>query len=316
MPRTLSDYQRRKIQQIIQDGHLAFAVKLLGPTAIAREDYERLKRAGKIAVRQGGSIAVAAQALGALMATKQPGEAATPEEFWRAVEENASAMSEEERDAVSAIRDRIGQYIRGLGNKLDTATGHVLVDADDRKRRRALNKIKTAVEQGLAGGETAREVAQNIRRATGDLKREWLRVAQTELHNAVEETKAVALVGTHQGDPLVYKRPRPDACPFCVLLYLKPDKVTPRVFHLSELVANGTNVGRSANRPSLTGARATEWKPVLGAMHPFCGCELHHLPDGMGFNSKGELVHVGGKVKKAIEIETLNKAFVNHVCEE
>jgi hypothetical protein len=112
----------------------------------------------------------------------------------------------------------------------------------------------------------------------------------------------------------VFKRPRPDACKFCKLLYIRPDGVTPRVFKLSDLLANGTNVGRRAGRPTRSGRSRTEWKATIGAVHPFCQCELHVLPDGMGFNAKGQMTYVG--LNKSIPIEALDKALAAHDCEE
>ena len=62
-------------------------------------------------------------------------------------------------------------------------------------------------------------------------------------------------------------------CDYCRKFYLEPDGVTPKVYKMSELVANGSNYGR----------KAAEWTPTLGATHPNERCELVELPDGWGF---------------------------------
>lgn len=349
--RLLTALQRRQIAKAIRDGHLAFLAEMFGPTAIDSEDYTRLKASGKIRDEKllPQDAALAAHSLGSITGEEQmtaldnmraeaerehiahvhemnPSAAArvfeldkpsltSPAEFWRQIRDDPQIITEAEREAVSILRERIGQHVKGLGSKFEAAAGHVLVDADDKLRRRRLTKIQNEVVRGVDERSSAAEVADRIRAATMDLKRDWIRTAHTEMHNAVEEAKAIVLAHrSHDRDPRVFKRPRANACVFCVLLYLKPDKVTPRVFKLSELLANGTNVGRRAKRPILTGKSRTEWKAVIGAMHPFCGCQLQVLPAGMGFDKVGRMVYVG--LKKAVEVDVLDKELLAHECED
>jgi hypothetical protein len=81
-------------------------------------------------------------------------------------------------------------------------------------------------------------------------------------------------------------------CKHCDRLYNGPDG-NPRIFPLSTLVANGTNVGK----------KTAEWQAVIGTIHPHCSCQLLRIPDGYGFNKEGELVPggKGGKVYKSEE---------------
>lgn len=349
--RILTALQRRRIAQAIRDGHLAFLAEMFGPTAIDHDDYERLRVAGKIRDDKllPQDVAYAAHSLGSIAGEEQvsaleqmraeaerehisrvhalpPGAAArtfgvekpsalAPDDFWRRVRDDPQVVTEAEREAVSILRDRIGQHVRGLGNKLDAAVGRVLVDADDKLRRRRLTKVQREVAAGVESRSEVAEVARKIREATMDLRRDWLRVAHTEMHNAVEEAKAIVLAHRSEDrDPRAFKRPHGDACPFCKLLYLKPDGVTPRVFKLSELLANGTNVGKRAGRPVLSGRSRTEWKAVVGAVHPFCRCQLQVLPAGMGFDVRGKLTYVGAK--KSVDVEVLDKALADHTCVE
>lgn len=349
--RFVTPMQRKRIRQAIIDGHLAFIAEMFGPTAIDHDDYERLRAAGKIRDEKllPQDIVLAALALGSVEGDEQasalaqmrseirrediahvhqmtPSVAArefgvdkpsllSPEDFWRQIRDDPQVITEAQREAVSILRSRMGQHVRGLGDRLDALTGHILVDVDDNLRRRRLTKLQREVSGGLDEPVAAQEVASRLRSAIPELKRDWMRTAHTEMHNAKEESKAIVLA--HRSptrDPRVFKRPRPDACRFCVLLYLKPDKITPRVFRLSELLANGTNVGRRAGQPSRSGKSRTEWKATIGAVHPFCQCELHVLPEGMGFDKRGQMVYVG--TLKSVTVESLDKALADHQCEE
>lgn len=308
-PRMLSPLQRRRVRQAIRDGHLAFLAEVFGPTAIDREDYDRLRAVGKI--RDERSIpqdaAAAAHAVGSASVGSQAGVLADPGEFWRRVSDDLQVVTEAEREAVALLRDRIGEHVRSLASRLEDAAAHAMLDADDASRRRRLTR---APEQA-----PHQEVIESVRVAIAGLRREWVRVAHTELHNAAEEAKAIALAHRTPGrDPRVFKRTRADSCAFCRLLYLQPDGVTPRVFLLSALLSNGSNVGRRAGRPSRSGRSRTEWRAVVGAVHPFCTCELFVLPDGMGFDARGGMVYVG--VKKSVEVVEVDRGDVDHACDQ
>ncbi len=319
-PRILTPHQRRHILRAVRDGHLAFMAEVFGPTAIDRDDYDRLLAAGKI---RGDKLlvqdaAVAAHSLGSIAGHAQAGEGglallASPDEFWQHVGDDLQVVTEAEREAIAILRDRISHHVQGLSGKLEGIVSRAMADAEDADRRRRL----TRTPRGEDSASFAHEVMGMIRRSVGELRRDWLRVAHTETHNAAEEAKAIALASRHPDrDPRVFKRVRQDACDFCVMLYVKPDGVTPRVFRLSSLLANGTNVGRRAGQPTRSGKSRSEWRAVIGAVHPFCKCELYLLADGMGFDDRGRVVYVGAKKSMSIEAERIDESLVNHVCEE
>lgn len=93
------------------------------------------------------------------------------------------------------------------------------------------------------------------------LKQSIAYVSESALNEGkVEEIKSQA--GKEgESDPIVYKVPIQDEklCPNCRKAYLNSDG-NPRLFRLSELVANGTNIGKKPNA----------WLPTLGMMHPHC----------------------------------------------
>ena len=78
-----------------------------------------------------------------------------------------------------------------------------------------------------------------------------------------------------ENDPIVYKVPIQDEklCSNCRKAYLNSDG-TPRLFRLSELEANGTNIGR----------KVADWKPTLGQLHPSCRCLLQYFETVNGTN--------------------------------
>lgn len=315
----LTDRQRQQVEDTIRDHHLAFCAEVLGSDSIPKADYDRLVRAGKIrpSVALEVDAATSAIVLGTLVGRSEEKtiEAMSPATFAAALPTLAPKLSSEELAAVDHARTKIGEHIKGLGNKLDAKTGHLIVDGDEKLRRKRLTTIRAEVSRGLEERKTVGEIATRLKDAMRDMKRDWLQIAHTEVHNAVEDGKATALIGglPPGSDPLVYKRPRPDACPFCKLLYLQKDGHTPRIFHISELVAAGSNVGRKARRPKLRGPMATEWRATIGAMHPWCQCTLFHMPEGFIFDRVGNLTYVGIR-KAAVLVESLDRALLAHAC--
>lgn len=129
-------------------------------------------------------------------------------------------------------------------------------------------------------------LATELRNITKDFKQDWDMVVKTELINHKNEGIAEAIVKgespySNKGlETKVFKRPSPGACKHCSRLYLEADMKTPKVFLLSELMANGTNFGKKVD----------EWKPVVGVTHPHCQCMIEVLPDGCAFDENGKIV--------------------------
>ncbi len=146
--------------------------------------------------------------------------------------------------------------------------------------------VKDVVPSSLENSTPRYKVIQMLREKTGDWERDWHRVAHTEMWDAKLQGEAESIA---KGDSpfsskgietKVYKRPAPNACKKCIQLYLESDKVTPIVFTLEQLRANGTNIGK----------KQADWVPTLGVLHPNCQCPLSIMPDGTKFNEQGELV--------------------------
>ena len=125
-----------------------------------------------------------------------------------------------------------------------------------------------------------------LRNITKDTERDWHRVVQTESWNAKLYGESHAIMSgespfsSDKGETLVYKRPAPDCCPLCRKLYLERDGITPKVFKLSDLMANGDNFGKKVD----------EYLPTLGTVHPNCQCTLGIKPKDAEFDKDGNLV--------------------------
>jgi len=115
--------------------------------------------------------------------------------------------------------------------------------------------------------------------ALDEKDRDLDRVAYYEITDAQKQGQAAQLLQDGNVDKLVYKRPLPTACAQCKHLYLLPDGVTPRLFKLSEMISNGTNIGCKPHPTKggkvVPGGRTDgqeTLKAVAGLVHPWCAC--------------------------------------------
>lgn len=280
--------------ELLDDAHLVFIAEVLGREYLTDAEVRRLRQQGLLQ-DVAEDLVEEAYRFGVLSG-RLPGKA--PEdiklgEFIRFMGGTLPALTFEEKQAIDHAKRNIAVYVRGLGNTLAKKGHQVLVDADAKLRRRRMLQIRQLVSEGMDQRKTIKEVAQSLKDLTKDQSRDWLRIAATEVNNAFQEGRLAAIVKAAGGkDPIVFKRVAPDCCAYCRLLYVEKDGITPRLFRLSELVANGSNVGRKAGKPTLKG---TGWKPCVESTHPWCRCVLMHLPDGFGFDKLGNMIYVGLK---------------------
>lgn len=275
----LTDAQLHAIRELIRDQHSAFVVNTVGPEAVSPELLEKLQSLGLVDIEV-ASIEDAYLYGHALAAALDPRVAnMTLQEFKRYLRQNPVKLSEVERRAIDFAKHQAAQFAVGLGNKIDTATGQLLIEADARLRAERRDQIRSATAEALAKRKAIKELVSDLQWATKDWQRDWDRIAVTEKHNAMQRGVADSLLARYGDGVLVAKRPTPDACKSCKKLYLGSDG-NPLIFKLTDLERNGTNFGR----------KVRDWLPVIGATHPWCQCQLLRIPQGWGFDEQGDLI--------------------------
>lgn len=294
----LSDKKRTRIEQMITDAHTAFMVDVMGEDGVDKEARERLKANGVIGDRKPTQVAIhAAHTHGKMGAIASDAKMARmkPEQFWQFIQHAPPQFKQTELDAIEGARLAVGRAIVGLTVKARSEFDQAVEES------KAVLRHEIAL--GIARDKTDAQIIRRLKTKFADMERDWKLVVRTELHNARDHGKALSIAASSDKNKLVFKLPRDTACRICKKLYLKPDG-TPRVFRLLTLARNGTNLGK----------KHSEMKPVIGATHPACECELHEIPDG--FN-----VGVGGKLKPSLtkalpdELSEELESMLNHTCE-
>jgi hypothetical protein len=133
----------------------------------------------------------------------------------------------------------------------------------------------------------------NLGHKTNDWQRDWGRIVETEMHTAQEEGRADDIQrNSTREDPLVFKHVLPTACRHCIKAYLTNGIGSkPKIFKLSELRANGDNIGK----------KQQDWKPTLGSLHPFDRCTLDEVPEDYEWDKEKKMFEPPKEFKRKIE---------------
>lgn len=201
-------------------------------------------------------------------------------EFEKAL--SKATMTSAQKKALEFAKVNAGQRITALNNTMTTMVTNVLTQ----QSMSQLQGIQYIIGQGLSTAQSRGEVARILRDFTGDWKRDWNRVAHSEMWEAKLQGEVMSILDNESpltqdgGDTIVFKRPAHNACNQCKKHYLESDGVTPKLFRLQDLIANGSNVGR----------KTADWLPTVGILHPNCMCTLNIMPEGFTFDSMGQIV--------------------------
>lgn len=298
MAQFLTPDQINLIKRIIEKRHSAIILRLLGVNALTAEERALLISSG-ISIENQESAIRDIYLYGQLSTKLAPDRAlkTSYKQFKEEIEESPVELSEVEQNAVQAAELHAGANIRHLGAKVEQQTSQLIFQEDQALRNRLVKEVANEVKVNIEKRASIGTLKKKLAAVQNDWERDWNRVAITEKANALLRGQADALRKT-DGDPEVFKRPQKNCCPYCRKFYIGPDG-HPRIFKLSSLEANGTNVG----------LKAAQWKAVLSTIHPGCLCVLSRVPPGWGFNANSDLVPGGkfgvreGDVQKSLTLE-------------
>jgi hypothetical protein len=182
--------------------------------------------------------------------------------------------SERERAEYAISRQMTYSYIKGLANKVTDETRNKLLEQNK------VNLIRSTISEGVKSRRSVQAIVSELGHKTGEWDRDWKRIVVTEMNNIFQQGRAATIEEKYGPHQLVYKTVFPTACRRCIKLYLTNGIGSqPRIFKLSTLRENGTNIGVKAN----------DWKPILSSTHPYCRCTLHSVFAGQKWNETTQM---------------------------
>lgn len=291
----LTPKQMERLKKILEDASKALAVASLDHQLTTTE-IDRLVAEGYLTKAEALNIIEGAYKHGAILTRLAEAGTMNVEQFQTHLKANPLAMSPVEKLAFENARDRAGTFCVGLGNKWSDKLGAIVINADKDLADRMREDIKSTTAVAIAKRKTAQELRSDLRQLTKDYTRDWDRIAQTEIQQAHQEGYFEHTVEVFGEDELLAKVPESDACEQCIKHYT--ENGIPIIRPASWWQANGVNnVGR----------KTADWKPVIGAMHPYDRCRLQRVPKGWGITADGELLPPG--VEKSFSNDPMLKAY-------
>lgn len=172
-------------------------------------------------------------------------------------------LSQQEQNALNYVKRSSYSHIKNLGQKIRLEVDRIIIEEDVKKRHQYEKLIQGSLEEAIAKRGSVKDVILAIGNKTKDWGRDLGRIAETEMQTAFETGRLEEIRKEGGDNALIYRDVFPGACRHCIALYLTAGiGSAPKVFKLSQIIANGTNVD----------VKTKDWKPVAGSTHPFCRC--------------------------------------------
>jgi len=265
----LTKKQLKKIEELIRRKFLVFTYESLGERALTRDELNMLKDAGLLrsTVR---SFTGDAFALGKVVAAIDRTKAIKLGFDDLAKLAAKSPITTVEKYTIDWASEHTGQYIKGISDDMVKEVKTTVT----RAASSAIRAVQDEVVSAIRNRKTVSELKTALFHRIDDKYRDWQRVAQTEMNNAIQNGIYSSIRDKHGPDQLVYKRPNASACKHCKRVYLEDDGFTPIIFKMTDL------------KDSNYGLKAANWEPTIGSVHPYCQCQLSVVPDGYGFGKR------------------------------
>lgn len=186
-------------------------------------------------------------------------------------------LNSREKATLDYAKQRTYGHIKNLGQRVTQDVNGIIINESQATRDVYENTIKNSIERAILERDTINSVVSEIGHKTGDWNRDLGRIAATEMAAIYEHGRISEAERMGGKDAKVYVEVYPAACRFCIKFYTTGGLGSkPKVFTLSDLRANGTNVGK----------KQAAWQSVIPPVHPWCRCSIVYIPDGYVWNDE------------------------------
>lgn len=251
----------KQIRIVVDQYGLWLKYLLLGPLGLERKELKELFRSGLIDPEQIGP--------------------SLSEAYMEALFDQLNVPSRKHvRDhAIRHLNRRAGVYIDKWIDRVKSDYEGIVLSELIGHRQRKRDLLREELPRALTDRLTVKELASKLASRTESFGHDWERIVNTELAEAHNLGAVDAIIENNRDkthdEIYVYKVGPHDGkeCDACRRFWFLDDGITPRVYKLSELLANGSNVGR----------KQKDWLPTVSSTHPNERHFLMELPRGFGF---------------------------------
>lgn len=192
---------------------------------------------------------------------------------------NFIPLTDEEEFALQQVKNRAYTDITNLGNRMRGAFSNSVIRNNQQQSLMVQKVIRDKTIEAVELRSGARTLASELANVSKDWEVDWLRIAYYLTHEAFNIGRSQNILKNHGADAEVYFDVFPEACHTCKELFLEdpedPDS-KPIVYKLSDLIANGNNIGR----------KAEDRLPTISPIHPYCRCIINYKEANLGWDEE------------------------------
>lgn len=286
----LTKQQIEQIISIIRHHMTWMSWRILGQTSITEGDLEELRLKKLLPLNVNADTIKDAYVLGRLESILKLTE--FKKLTWTQVlDEVAFSRTPIDKLQIDAANLSAKVVLRNLSRDIEDKVFQSLADEIKQTVTEATVKdiVKDKIKMAVAWRKTYDKVGDDLADTLKDKRRNWRRVATTEIHAARQKGYVNSIIqktDIHEysegKDSNVAVVPSAGACDECLKRYLDPKTGRPKIFKLSDLLANeGTNYIKPWRKNA---------KPVIPPLHPNCFCSITRTPRGWGFDDRWRLI--------------------------
>lgn len=282
-------FKIRELMGVIDFYHSLFIGNNIGKNILSKQELDNLKSRGvnisklpeQTITDNAFQFGIISEALGDKRSKEM-----NFEELKRFISsKNYIPLTSAEKESLEYVKHQMYSDIKGLGNRISKDFSQTAIEIDAKQRFQYENIIKDETTKAIQERKSVQELASQLGHKTQDWARDFDRIADYTMHNAYQHGIASQLLKQYGQDTKVFYSVYDQACQHCVKIYLTDGpRSEPKTFKLTEIIANGSNIGR----------KTVDWLPSISPIHPWCRCTLHHLPENGVWDKDKKQFIIGG----------------------
>lgn len=182
---------------------------------------------------------------------------------------NFIPLTDEEEFALQQVKNRAYTDITNLGARMRNGVSNSVLRNNQQQSLLVQDVIKKKTINAVKLRLGATDLASDLANTTKDWEVDWLRIAYYLTHEAFNAGRAQNILKKYGKDAEVYFDVHKGACKKCMELFLtdpEDENSEAKIYKLSEIIANGNNIGR----------KTADWKATISPIHPYCRCTINY----------------------------------------
>lgn len=271
----LNNNQISKLLQLINNQHISFIGKNIGIDYLSIQELDILRRSG-IDITQwnnGKTLTTSSYQWGMLSIAigHERASKMNYNQFEKFVaSSNFLPLTKQQIYAKQLFERQLSLDVRNQSHKIQSQVNEIITQSAKSNLNNSLKfeqDLRELTSHAIIDKQSIIQLSSALKEKTKDWNRDMDRIADYAAHTAYDYGRATQLIEQYGQDVEVYKQVYEGACKHCIKLYTTSGIGSePIVFKLTQLIDNGTNIGK----------KVIDWSPVVGATHPFCRCQISH----------------------------------------